>query len=188
MVGTDDAEVERVLRGGLLECDCGGVLRPWGRARERALREAGGGEDRRSPRRSRCSSCGRTHVLLPSDSLLGRRDAVGVIGAALTARATGSSIARTAARVVGVPFATVRGWLRRFAVVADAVRARFTVLAHDLDPQLGPIRATRSAAGDAVEAIGQAARAAAVRLGPVDAWQFAASASVGRLLCNTSCP
>jgi hypothetical protein len=127
-------------------------------------------------------------VLLPADSLLRRRDAVGVIGAALTARATGSSIAEVAARVVGVAFATVRGWLRRFAAVADAVRARFTVLAHDVDSQLGPIRATGSAAGDAVEAIGQAARAVALRLGPVDAWQFAASASVGRLLCNTSCP
>lgn len=188
MVGTDDVEVERVLRAGLLGCDCGGVLRPWGRARERALRQAGGGEDRRSPRRSRCSSCRRTHVLLPADSLLGRRDAVGVIGVALMARAAGSSIARAAARVLGVPFATVRGWLRRFAVVADAERARFTVLAHDLDPQLGAIGATGSSFGDAVEAIGVAARAAALRFGPVDAWQLAASATGGRLLCNTSCP
>ena len=188
MVGTDDVEVERVLRAGLLECDCGGVLRPWGWARARGLRNAGGGEDRRSPRRSRCSSCWRTHVLLPADSLIRRRDAVGVIGAALAARARGSSIARVAARVLGVPLATVRGWLRRFAVAADAVRARFTVLAHDLDQQLGPIRWTGTAVGDAVEAIGQAARAAVLRHGPVDAWQFAASASAGRLLCNTSCP
>lgn len=188
MVGTDDVEVERVLRAGLLVCDCGGCLRPWGRARERGVRRAGGGEDRRSPRRSRCSSCGRTHVLLPADSLLRRRDAVGVIGAALTARATGLSIAKVAAGVVGVAFATVRGWLRRFAVVADAARVRFTVLAHDADVLLGPIRATGSAVGDAVEAIGQAARAVALRLGPVDAWEFAASATSGRLLCNTSCP
>lgn len=185
MVGLDEAEVERVLRAGLLECDCGGRLRPWGWARERGVRRAGGDEDRRSPRRTRCSACGRTHVLLPADSLVRRRDAVGVIGAALTARATGSSIAKVAARVVGVAFATVRGWLRRLAVVAEGVRARFTVLAHDLDPQLGPIRTTGSAVGDAVEAIGLAARAAALRLGPVDAWQFAASASAGRLLCNT---
>ena len=127
-------------------------------------------------------------MLLPADSLLRRRDAVGVIGAALTARARGSSIARTAARVAGVPFATVRGWLRRFAVVADGVRALFTVLAHDLDPLLGPIRATGSGVGDGVEAIGMAARAASLRLGLVDAWQFAASATVGGLLCNTSCP
>jgi hypothetical protein len=188
MVGTEEAEVERVLRAGLLECDCGGRLRPWGRARERGVRRAGGGEDRRSPRRSRCSACGRTHVLLPADSLLRRRDAVEVIGAALTARAAGSSIAKVAARVVGVAFATVRGWLRRFTVVADAERARFTVLAHELDPLLVAIRATGGVVGDAVEAIGQAARAAALRFGPVDAWQFAASATAGRLLCNTSCP
>lgn len=188
MVGTDEVEVERALHVGLLECDCGGVLRPWGRARERAVRQVGGGEDRCMPRRSRCSSCRRTHVLLPADSLLRRRDAVGVIGAALTARATGSSIAVTAGRVVGVPFATVRGWLRRFALMADTVRARFTVLAHELDPLLGAIRATGSVVGDAVEAIGVAARAGALRLGPLDAWQFAASATSGRLLCNTSCP
>lgn len=188
MVGTDDVEVERALRAGLLECDCGGRLRPWGRARERGVRRAGGGEERRSPRRSRCLSCRRTHVLLPADSLLGRRDAVEVIGAALTARATGSSMARVAAGVVGVAFATVRGWLRRWAVVADTVRVRFTVLAHDADPLLGPIGATGSVVGDAVEAIGQAARAVALRLGPIDAWQFAAVASGGRLLCNTSCP
>ena len=188
MVGTDDGEVERVLRAGLLGCGCGGVLRPWGRARERALRQVGGGEDRRCPRRSRCSLCGCTHVLLPADSLLRRRDAVGVIGVALTARAKGLSIARTAARVAGVPFATVRGWLRRFAVVADGVRALFTVLAHDLDPLLGAIPATGSGVGDGVEAIGVAARAASLRLGPLDAWQFAASTMAGRLLSNTTCP
>ncbi len=111
-----------------------------------------------------------------------------MIGAALTARATGSSIAKVAAGVVGVAFATVRGWLRRFAGVADAAWARFTVLAHDADRLLGPIRATGSVVGDAVEAVGQAARAAALRLGPVDAWEFAAAATGGRLLCNTSCP
>lgn len=188
MVGTDSVEVERVLRAGLLGCDCGGQLRPWGRARERVVRRAGGDEDRRSPRRSRCSSCRRTHVLSPADSLFRRRDAVGVIGAALTARATGSSIAKVAAGVVGVAFATVRGWLRRFGVVADAARARFTVLAHDADPLLGPIGATGSVVGDAVEAIGQAARAVALRLGPIDPWEFAASVTGGRLLCNTSCP
>jgi hypothetical protein len=127
-------------------------------------------------------------VLLPGDSLLRRRDAVEVIGAALKARATGASMTRVAAGVAGVAFATVRGWLRRFRVVADATRARFTVLAHELDPLLGAIGATGSVVGDAVEAIGPAARAAALRLGPIDAWQFAASASAGRLLCNTSCP
>jgi hypothetical protein len=127
-------------------------------------------------------------VLLPADSLLRRRDAVGVIGAALAARARGASMVRVAAAAVGVPFATVRGWLRRAAVVAGVVRARFTALAHDLDPLLGPIRTAGSALGDAVEAVGVAARAAALRLGPVDPWQFAASASSGRLLCNTSCP
>jgi hypothetical protein len=188
IVGTDDVEVERALRGGRLECGCGGALRPWGSARERAIRLAGGIETRRRPRRSICSSCGQTHVLLPADSLGRRRDAVAVIGAALSARAAGLSMAKAAARVVGVPAATVRGWLRRFAVVAGAVRARFTVLAHDLDPLLGPIAARGEAFADAVEAIGVAARAAVLRFGPGDAWQFASSATGGWLLANTSCP
>ncbi len=187
MVGTDEVEVERVLRVGLLVCDCGGVLRPWGRARERAVRQVGGGEVRRVPLRSRCLSCRRTHVLLPADSLVRRRDAVGVIGAVLTARARGLSIAKAAAVAVGVPASTVRGWLRRFAVVAGAVWARFTAMAHELDPLLGPVRATGGPVGDAVEAIGVAARAAALCLGPVEAWQFVASATEGRLLSNTSC-
>jgi hypothetical protein len=126
-------------------------------------------------------------VLLPADSLLRRRDAVSVIGAALIARAAGLSIVRVVARLVGVPLSTVRGWLRRVGVVAEVVRARFTVLAHDLDPLLGAIGATGSVVGDVVEAIGVAARAAALRLGPVDAWQFAASVTGGRLLANTSC-
>ncbi|MGH9111036.1 MAG: hypothetical protein ACRDZN_01835 [Acidimicrobiales bacterium] len=43
-------------------------------------------------------------MLLPADSLFRRRDAVSVIGAALTARAAGLSIVTVAARVVGVPF------------------------------------------------------------------------------------
>jgi len=181
MVGTDDVEVERALRGGELGCDCGGVLGPWGWARVRAVRLAGGVEVRRSPRRARCRSCAATHVLLPACCLLRRRDAVAVIGAALTARAAGSSIVTAASRVTGVPFATVRGWLRRFAVVAGAVRARFTVLAHELDPLLGPIAATGNTVSDAVEAIGVAARAAVLRFGPADAWQLAATATVGRL-------
>ena len=70
---------------------------------------------------------------------------------------------------MGVPVSTVRGWLRRFAANAEAVRVWFTVLAHDLDPMLAPVAPTGTAFGDAVEAIGVAARAAALRLAPVDA-------------------
>lgn len=189
IVGINGPEVERALVAGELDCPCcGHRLVPWGWGGWRSVRLWGGVEERRRPRRSRCSSCRVTHVLLWADTLLRRRDGVWVIGAALTARARGMSIGKVAAAVPGVAFSTVRGWVRRFAVNAEGVRVRFTVLAHDLDPLLAPVRPAASTVGDAVEAIGVAAQAAARRLGPVDAWSFAASGSGGRLLANTGCP
>jgi hypothetical protein len=62
------------------------------------------------------------------------------------------------------------------------VRVLFTGLLHALDPQTPPLPATGSSFGDAVEVVGRAAAAAARRLGPAPAWQFAATASAGRLL------
>ncbi len=187
IVGTDELEVERALSVGELGCPgCGGRLRSWGFGRWRVVR-CRGRVWRRRPRRSRCCGCGVTHVLISSDTLLRRRDAVGVIGAALVAKAAGVGH-RMVAVLSGVPVSTARGWLRRFAVNAEPVRVWFTVLAHDLDPLLAPITAMATVVGDAVEAIGVAARAASLRLGPVEAWLFASSASRGRLLSNTGWP
>ena len=187
IVGTDPLEVERALVAGELECpDCAGRLCPWGWARWRVLR-CRQAELRLRARRSRCTDCAVTHVLIGSNSLLRRRDEVEVIGAALTAKAQGSGH-RLVALLVGVPVSTVRGWLRRFAVNAAMVRVWFTVLAHDLDPMLAVIGPTLSAVGDAVEAIGVAARALVLRLSPVGAWSFASSVSRGRLLSNTGWP
>src|SRR3954451_4564489 len=78
------AEVTRALDAGELRCSCGpGRLRRWGWARPRLLRLR-----RRlrwiRPRRARCRSCGRTHVLLPASCLLRRLDDVASIGIALT--------------------------------------------------------------------------------------------------------
>ncbi len=64
-VETDTSRVEERLRSGRLACpECAGVLTGWGRARARTVR----GPDspiRIVPRRSRCTGCGATHVLLP---------------------------------------------------------------------------------------------------------------------------
>lgn len=95
---------------------------------------------------------------------------------------------RWVAAMLGVPVSTVRGWLRRFDVNAEMVRVWFTVLAHGLDPMLGPICPTGTAVGDAVEAIGVAARAAVQRFGPLPVWARVARLSGGALLCHTSCP
>lgn len=184
MVGTDLAEVERALLAGELACPgCGGRLAPWGSARRREVRWGDRVEVRR-PRRSRCVACHGSHVLAGVDTLVRRRDAVSVIGAALVAKATGLGHRRAAA-LVGVPVSTVRGWLRRFAVRAEAIRVWFTVLAHGLDPMLPAVAPTGTAAGDAVEAIGIAARASSLRVAPTPAWEFASSASRGGLLSNT---
>lgn len=181
IVGTDPVEVERLLRAGELACSwCGGALAPWGHARSRSSR---GEEDtvRHTPRRARCGSCGGTHVLLPERWLLRRADAAAVIGAALEANAAGAGHRPIAARLRR-PVSTVRGWLRRFAALAEATRAGFTRLLHALDPQASALTPRSSAVADALEAIGRAAAAAVVRLSPVGPWEFAARATGGRLL------
>jgi hypothetical protein len=137
------------------------------------------------PRRSRCGSCGHSHVLLPVFALLRRADAVSVIGAALAARAAGAG-ARRAAAAVGRPVETVRGWLRRFSARAETVRVVFTTLLVDtaLDP-VPPAEAGNPVA-DAVAAIAGAACAVMSRwperVGEVPVWPVAAAVTGGRLL------
>ena len=82
-VEIDVAAVEERLRLVRLACPgCAGVLAGWGRARPRSVR----GPDGLVwlwPRRSRCTGCRGTHVLLPVLLLVRRADRAGVIGAAL---------------------------------------------------------------------------------------------------------
>jgi hypothetical protein len=187
MVGAVQAQVESELVGGLLACpSCRGVLGPWGHARARVLRCAGGDRLLR-PRRARCRACARTHVLLPDVALIRRRDEVAVIGAALGARAAGRGHRRIA-EGLGVPKDTVRGWLRRFAAGAQAIRAHFVRWAFALDPELGAVVPTGSGFADALEAIAVAARAWVLRLGFRPAWSIVSALCGGALLCHTSCP
>jgi transposase-like protein len=187
IVGVDPVVVETALVGGQLSCPgCGLVLRPWAWARERELRSRAGSR-RFRPRRGICAGCGATHVLLPEDGLARRRDAVADIGGALISKAKGKGHRRSANRL-GLPAATVRGWLRRFTSRAEQLRAHFTRWAAALDPELGAIDPAGSAFADAVQAIGAAASAAVRRLGPRPAWQVASVLTGGALLSNTSCP
>jgi|tagenome__1003787_1003787.scaffolds.fasta_scaffold20596173_2 transposase-like protein len=183
IVFADVAGVEAVLAGGRLRCPCGGQLGPWGHARERVVRGVG----RMRPRRAKCRGCGRTHVLLSRLCLLRRRDAIAVIGAALTAKAGGVGHRQIAERL-GVPKDTVRGWLRRFARDAEAVRAHFLGWAFALDRELGPVLPAGSVFADAVGALAIAARAFVLRFGPGELWPVVAWLSGGVLLCHTSCP
>ena len=185
IVGNDPAVVEADLTGGRMACPrCGGVLRRWGHARKRILHRLETKEWLR-PRRGVCAGCGATHVLLPEDTLARRRDAVEVIGAALTAKAAGSGHRSVAAQLGREP-SKVRRWFRRFASMAEEIRAHFTRWAHALDPVLGPVVPTGSAFADAVEAIGIAASAAVRCLGPRPPWPLASVLSGGGLLATRS--
>jgi hypothetical protein len=131
-----------------------------------------------------CPGCDATHVLMPVVALVRRADLVEVIGAALAAKALGAGAAAIG-RSLGRPRDTVRGWLRRFALCANALRAMFTVtlVAVSADPQ------TPAAAGspfaDAVAAIVGAWLAVAGRwpaVGTVSPWHFACAVTQGGLL------
>ena len=186
-VGTDAASVEKDLVGGRLTCpDCGSALRPFGYSIERELRLLDRSEQRRL-RRSICRACGVTHVLIPADMLIRRRDGVEVIGAALTAKARGESHRAIATRL-GRRASTVRGWLRRFAARADALREHFTRWAQLLDSGHDRLFAGGSALCDAVEAIGVLGIVAVRRFGPRRPWLLASVVTGGGLLCNTSSP
>jgi transposase-like protein len=110
----DEEAAAAALASGVLSCpSCkGGRLRAWGWGRERAIRVPGGTRQLR-PRRGRCRSCGATHVLLPAWTVPRRADSTATIAAAAALSALdGIGTARLGARL-GVPAATVRGWLRR---------------------------------------------------------------------------
>ena len=192
IVGTDSADVELGLLGGKIPCpDCSGALGPWGNARPRIVRFHGDIEWR-TPRRARCRTCHKTHVLLPNDLLVRRRDGVAVIGDALTRASSGAGFRSLAAKL-GRPPETVRGWLRAFRSSAEKIRAHFTRWAVALDSESFDVPPTGSAFGDAVGAIA-AAGSAAVRKGIADdPWQFASAITIGgllckQILCNTTCP
>jgi transposase-like protein len=187
IVRNDAARVETELLAGMMTCPaCGGVLDPWGFARSRWLRTEESFVVLR-PRRARCRSCKKTHVLLSDVALARRVDVVAVIGTALVAAARGAGFRRVA-ELIGRPATTVRGWLRRARAAAARIREHFTRWAHALDASLPAIEPAGSVLADAVAVVGVAARAASLMLGPRPGWSWSSVLSGGRLLCNTSSP
>ena len=185
IVGIESAAVEKDLLGGRLGCPCcGSALRPFGHGIEREVRLFHRSERRRL-RRSICRSCDATHMLIPEDTLLRRRDGVEVIGAALTAKARGDGHRRIAADLDRRP-STVRGWLRRFANKAVELREHFTRWAHALDPGHDHCSPGGSEFFDAVESLGVLGVVAVRRFGPRPPWSLASVVTGGGLLCNTS--
>jgi hypothetical protein len=166
-----DAEAaSAALTSGALGCpSCGtGRLRPWGHGREREIRMAGGRRERLRPRRGLCRSCRATHILLPSDAAPRRADGIGVIArAAALSVLHGTGSARLGAQL-GVPPATVRGWLRRLRARAgwllQEATASFGFLVAVIETPEGrdpaPPGPTGSALGDALAAVAACAHAA----------------------------
>ena len=174
--------VEAQLNAGQLQClvpGCGGVLAPWWYGIERALVLAGGASGRVRPRRAICKSCGTTRVLLPDTMLRRRQCSVEVIGTALLHAAAGMPWTRVAAQA-GVPFETVRGWLRRFTRRADLVRAWLLGLLDVLvdDPALP--------AGEARPAAGALSVLAALHRQMPERWLLVASLSPWQLAARLS--
>src|ERR1035441_6155745 len=123
--GQGVAGVDAPRGSGLLRClerGCGGRLARWGFGVERDLAGLGGGIGRVRPRRALCAGCGVSRVLLPDSMLRRRQYGVEVIWAALLAAARGRPWNQVAAQL-GVPYTTVREWLRRFARRAERVHA-----------------------------------------------------------------
>jgi hypothetical protein len=191
-VGVDAGVVERRLAAGRLRCPgCPGRLAGWGHARQRVIRGLGGIGWRLRPRRSRCSGCGVTHVLLPVNCLLRRADGAAVIWTGLAASAAGAGYRKIAAWL-GCPASTVRGWLARFRALAGLVRGVFTAWLCALDPDPPPLPPAGSAAADAVAAVAAATAAAGRRwaglVGSLSPGELASSVSAGRLLSPSWAP
>lgn len=113
--------------------------------------------------------------------MTGRVDLASVIGWALEAKAAGRGHRRIGEQL-GVPAATVRGWLRRAADRGGAVANRLLAVAAKADPavrappMVGPVATLVVAVHTAADAFGRLERE------PVDRWRYAVRHSAGRLL------
>lgn len=105
---------EQLLSDGDLRCPlCRvGRLAAWGYGQRRTVRSHGGTTMTIRPRRTRCVSCGSTHIVMPAALQPRHADTTAVIGTALVHKANGMGHRRIAA-TMGRPVSTVRRWLRR---------------------------------------------------------------------------
>ena len=161
----DTAAAGYALARRMLPCpDCGQALKPWGRARERTVRDLGGALVTVRPDRALCAVCRVTHVVLDAGLLPRRAYAAGLIGRALAAAALGSGHQRIA-RDLDVPHGTVRGWIR--GACRSAAQLRVTgiraVVAFNQDAL--PARIRPSGLAYALDALGAAACVLSDRFG-----------------------
>jgi hypothetical protein len=186
MIGIVDLQrAEADLVAGELSCPgCGGMLRPWGYARSRRVRDHGSATLSVRPRRGRCVACGATQVLLLGSVLPRRADATAVVGTALLASAGGAGYRRIAAEIER-PLSTVRRWLRSVqGSHTQWLHAQGVEWIHRLDPEVvATIIPARTGLGDALSALAAAAGAIRARLTPhVPVWTLIGQLTQGRLV------
>jgi len=188
LIVLDQDIAERDLAAGTLCCPgcSSGRLPPWCYARTRRLRCLGGVRRAVRPRRTRCSACPATHVLLPSDVPLRHADSLEVVMTALLAHQAGHGH-RAIAADLGVPGDTVRSWLRRVTGRADELHRRANRWCYQVDVMHEPSKPTGSALGDALATLGLAAAATVRRGGPTaHPWQIIGIITAGTLLAPLS--
>ena len=155
---------------------------------QRHVREAGRCRKIFIPR-LRCGRCRVSHALLPAFVLAWRLDAAEAIGTVITAVAGGACGVRPAAARLGVPYATARGWVRRFGARAAHLGVAFAALAVELGGE--PVRPSGRASRFALEAVIAAFDAASCLAGwlAVGRWWFSSAVTGGRLIAaNTISP
>jgi hypothetical protein len=180
----DAGAARRALDRRRLPCPgCGAPLKPWGRARERTVRDQGGAEVTVRPDRGRCTGCDATHVILDARLLPGRAYASGLIGQALVSAASGHGHRRIA-RQAGVPDGTVRGWIRRARRSAAQLYAVGVRAVVTLDPESLPVRVLADSLACALDVLGAAAEAMGRRFGlrATGPWARVSVLTHGRLL------
>ncbi|MGH8920740.1 MAG: DUF6431 domain-containing protein [Actinomycetes bacterium] len=139
-------------------------------------------------RRARCGRCRSSHSLIPSFCLVGRLDAVGVIGGVMAQVLRGETSVQVAAERIDVPHTTARDWVRRFTRRAAVLAAGFAAVVVEVSG-LAPVLAFELP-GQALEAIEAAFAAVDARAGPalVGMWSFAGLVTGGGLLATTTNP
>src|SRR6266496_1903343 len=179
----DTAAARVALARRALACPgCGSPLRPWGRARERTVRDLCGPVTLR-PDRAMCTGCRRSHVVLDAGLLARRGYMARFVGVALVGAARGQGH-RTVAAELGAPEATVRGWIRRARRSAGLLRATGIRAVVALDQDALPTRVQPTELGYALSALGAAAALYARRpaLAGVGPWALINVLTGGQLL------
>ena len=139
--------------------------------------------------RARCLPCRVSHALVPSFLLVGRLDVVETVGRALADVTAGVVSIGAVAGVLDVPFTTVRGWVRRFAVRAPLWWSGFASLTVEFGGAI-PARWPTVVSAAAIAAMGWAHQAALVRheLRTGSLWGFVSVVCGGRLLTTNTDP